>query len=188
LSLAHFLRIAILPRRGWFPQLEISAGHLLDAMKVSKSGASDVPSHSAKRQDATFLRRRVLLAVSGESRSSVFLPVVRRLDAAIVQVSDGVRLRQVLLEQGPFDLLLSDARLAGENGVSMLASLRRDGLDLPFVIVQSVHQNLVRIATGGGKGRVLSTRVVGEVALVELVENLLDSLEAPASCRIDKRL
>ncbi|MGC4067762.1 MAG: hypothetical protein QM784_24550, partial [Polyangiaceae bacterium] len=53
----------------------------------------------------------------------------------------------------------------------------------PFVIVQSIHQQLVRVVVGGGTSGVLSSRVVNELALVELVEELLGLYEAQSSSR-----
>jgi CheY-like chemotaxis protein len=122
----------------------------------------------------------LLLAVASEEVTFALSPIIRALDAAVVQVADGAALERALRSRGHFDLVLSDARLPGGTGLGVLAGLRRSGHLTPFVIVQSVHQQLVRVAIGGGTSGVLSSRVVNELALVELVEELLYESQTPS--------
>jgi CheY-like chemotaxis protein len=117
--------------------------------------------------------RRILLAVASPTVTLALSPIIRALNAAVVQVVDGATLERALRERGPFDLVLCDAHLPGGTGLGILAGLRRTGHKTPFVIVQSIHQHLLRIVVGGGKGGVLCTRVVNELALVELSQGLL---------------
>jgi CheY-like chemotaxis protein len=126
---------------------------------------------------------RVLLAVGSREVETAVLPVIRALDARIVQVKDAGGLASALRERGTFDLVLSDSHLSGGTGLGILALARQNGKKPPFIIVQSVHQSLIRVAAGGGGNAVLATRVVNDVALVELAENLLGLHEAPASSR-----
>lgn len=132
--------------------------------------------------------RRILLAVVSETVTFALLPIIRALDAAVVQVVDGAAFEQALRERGTFDLVLCDSRLPGGTGLGILAGLRRAGHQTPFVIVQSIHQHLVRVVVGGGSGGILSTRVVNDLALIELAEGLLGAQEAPASSRRPQRL
>lgn len=146
---------------------------------------SSVPSPppSVQKQGGAVGHRRVLLAVASDSVMVALLPVLRVLDAAIVKVEDGAALEQALRERGDFDLVLSDSHLPGGTGLGILAGMRRFGHRTPFIIVQSIHERLVRVVVGGGTGGVLSTRVVNDLALIELAEGLLASNDAPSSSR-----
>lgn len=126
---------------------------------------------------------RVLLATASQEVEMALLPVIRALNARVVQVKDASGLAAALRERGSFDLVLSDSRLPGGTGLGILALARQNGRKPPFIIVQSVHQSLIRVAAGGGARAVLSTRVVNDVALIELAEDLLGLHEAPASSR-----
>jgi CheY-like chemotaxis protein len=131
---------------------------------------------------------RLLLAVASEDVMYALLPVIRALGAAVVKVEDGAALEHALRVRGPFDVVLSDSHLPGGTGLGVLAGLRRAGHLTPFVIVQSIHQQLVRVVVGGGNGGVLSNRVVNDLALVELVEDLLGPHDAPTSSRRPDRI
>jgi len=127
--------------------------------------------------------QRILLATGSPEVELALLPIIRALDARIVQVRDAAGLRKALQERGTFDLVLSDSHLPGGTGLGILAIARQSGKRTPFIIVQSVHQRLIRVAAGGGARSVLSTRVVNDVALIELAEDLLGIHDAPASSR-----
>jgi len=144
---------------------------------------SAVPSAPACDPVAGTRHCRILLATDSRSVELAVLPIIRALNARVVQVKDASGLAKALRERGTFDLVLSDAHLSGGTGLGILALARQSGSRPPFIIVQSVYQNLVRIAVGGGVRAVLATRVVNDVALVELAEDLLGVHDAPASSR-----
>jgi CheY-like chemotaxis protein len=131
---------------------------------------------------------RILLAATSDSVVSAFLPIIRALDAAVVKVDDGAALERALSRRGPFGLVLSDAFLPGSTGLGVLASQRRSGHRPPFIIVQSIHEQLVRVVVGGGSRGILATRVVNDMALIELAEDLLGIHDAPASSRRPQRI
>lgn len=131
---------------------------------------------------------RILLAVASDLVVAAFLPIIRALDAAVVKVEDGAALERALSCRGPFDLVLSDAALPGATGLGILAGQRRSGHRPPFVIVQSIHEQLVRVVVGGGSRGVLATRVVNDMALIELAEDLLGLHDSPASSRRPQRI
>jgi CheY-like chemotaxis protein len=124
----------------------------------------------------------LLAAASAEVELAV-LPIIRALDARVLQVKDAAGLAKALHQGGSFDLVLSDSRLPGGTGLGILAIARQSGQRSPFIIVQSVHQSLIRVVVGGGNRSVLASRVVNDVALIELVEELLGLHDAPASSR-----
>jgi CheY-like chemotaxis protein len=128
-------------------------------------------------------RHRILLAAASAEVEVAVLPIIRVLDARVVQVKDASGLAKALHDRGSFDLVLSDSHLPGGTGIGILAIARQGGQKPPFIIVQSVHQSLIRVAVGGGTRGVLATRVVNDVALIELAEELLGLHEMPASSR-----
>ena len=67
----------------------------------------------------------------------------------------------------------SHAALPGSRGLEVLTKARERGDDTPFILVQSLHQNFVRITIGGGQHSIVSTRLVNLVALVDLVRQIL---------------
>jgi len=133
-------------------------------------------------------RQRILLAAASPEVEIAVLPIIRALDARVVQVKDAAGLSKALHQRGSFDLVLSDSHLSGGTGLGILAIARQSGQRPPFIIVQSVHQSLIRVAVGGGNRGVLATRVVNDVALIELAEELLGLHEVPASSRNPQRL
>lgn len=133
-------------------------------------------------------RQRILLAAASAEVEVAVLPIIRALDARVVQVKDAAGLTRALHDRGSFDLVLSDSRLPGGTGLGILAIARQSGQKPPFIIVQSVHQSLIRVAVGGGSRGVLATRVVNDVALIELAEELLGLHEVPASSQQPDRL
>lgn len=132
--------------------------------------------------------QRILLAASSAEVELAVLPIIRALDARVVQVKDAAGLAKALRQRGSFDLVLSDSHLPGGTGLGILATARQCGQRSPFIIVQSVHQSLIRVVVGGGNRSVLATRVVNDVALIELAEELLGLHDVPASTRSTERL
>lgn len=117
---------------------------------------------------------RVLLACSDESIGGVVAQLQDGIgQATIDQVSDGARLDAQLRTAGPYALVISQANLPGMRGLDVLTKARDRGDSTPFVLIQSVHQNFVRITMSGGLNAVVSTRVVNTVALVDLVQQTL---------------
>lgn len=141
------------------------------------------PAVAQSEQAAGVPHPRILLAAGDESVELAALPIIRALGARVVQVRNASGLSKALQERGNFDLVLSDGHLPGGTGLGILAMARQNGRRPPFIIVQSVHQSLIRVVVGGGSRTVLATRVVNDVALIELAEDLLGLHDSPASSR-----
>ncbi len=117
---------------------------------------------------------RLLLACQDEAIRLALLPLFETLGAiSIHEASDGSQLDNLLLHSGPFDLVISQAALPGSRGLEVLTKARERGDETPFVLIQSVHQNFVRITIGGGLNSIVSTRLVNVVALLDLVRQIL---------------
>ncbi len=117
---------------------------------------------------------RLLLACQDEAIRSVLLPLFDTLGTtSINEASDGSQLDNQLLHHGPFDLVITQAALPGSRGLDALTKARERGDETPFILIQSVHQNFVRITIGGGLNSIVSTRLVNVVALLDLVRQIL---------------
>lgn len=111
----------------------------------------------------------------------VLLPLFENVGSISIQEApDGPALENLLTNEGPYNLVISQAALPGARGLEVLTRARERGDDTPFILVQSVHQNFVRITIGGGQHSIVSTRLVNVVALVNLVRQILcgDSVQS----------
>jgi DNA-binding NarL/FixJ family response regulator len=91
----------------------------------------------------------------------------------VMEAAGGSQLDHLLSHDGPYDLVISQAALSGSRGLEVLAKARERGDNTPFILIQSVHQNFVRITMGGGPQSIVSTRLVNTVALLDLVRQFV---------------
>ena len=123
--------------------------------------------------------RRLLLARSDDSMLPILGPLQEVLGSVVVdEVSDGNQLDDSLLHSGPYGLVISQAMLPGMRGLEVLARARDRGDNTPFILIQSIHQNFVRITIGGGPNSIVSTRLVNTVALLDLVHQVLNNKDS----------
>jgi CheY-like chemotaxis protein len=131
---------------------------------------------SALRRVGPLQSPRLLLACQDESVRQVLLPLFESVGTISVQeATDGPTLESLLTKEGPYNLVISQAALPGARGLEVLTRARERGDQTPFILVQSVHENFVRITIGGGQHSIVSTRLVNVVALVDLVRQILCS-------------
>jgi len=119
-------------------------------------------------------RPKVLLATTRPWVKRVIEPVLLGLSVEYQKASDGQAIAEALLEKHRYHLVVADVALPKSSGLSVMASARSQGHKVPFVIVQSSHDNLLRVVIGGGPQGVLTTRVVNESRLAELFRSLIE--------------
>lgn len=123
--------------------------------------------------------RRLLLARSDDSMLSILTPLQDVMASVVIdEVADGNQLDDLLLRGGPYALVISQAMLPGMRGLEVLAKARERGDETPFILIQSIHQNFVRITIGGGPNTIVSTRLVNTVALLDLVHQMLSNTDS----------
>ncbi|MEZ4369387.1 MAG: response regulator [Polyangiaceae bacterium] len=125
-------------------------------------------------------RPRVLIADADVVARGWLKPIVAHLDAEIVEVGTGLELQLMLTRKGPFDLVITNARLPAPSGLQVLATVRAAGSSTPFIVVTSFQQNVLRVFVSDAEGTVLSSRVVDADNLGVLARNLI-SLTANGS-------
>jgi PleD family two-component response regulator len=123
-------------------------------------------------------RRRILIA--DRDKGDNIKPVLRRLDADIIEAESGEEIEQLLETQGPFDLVVTNAQLQQLSGLQVLARARIHGVRTPFIVITSVHGLLLRVFISDTSGTVLSSRVVDPDNLAVLAGNLIKDAGTPA--------
>ena len=119
---------------------------------------------------------RLLLACHDPSLREVLRPLFDSLGPTlVVEANDTRELDDLLSRGGPYELIISQAVLSGSRGLEVLAKARERGDNTPFVLVESLRQNFVRLTLGGGSHSVVSTRLVNTVALVDLLRQLISA-------------
>ena len=127
-------------------------------------------------------RPRLALACPDGSIRQLLAPLFDSIASVELRAAcDGTALDTLLIHEGPFDLIISHAALPGSRGLEVLTKARERGDATPFILVQSLHQNFVRITISGGQHSIVSTRLLNVGGLVELVGQIL--FERPAKLR-----
>jgi CheY-like chemotaxis protein len=127
---------------------------------------------------------RLLLARTDDAMRSILAPLQDAIGPVVIdEVTDGIQLDEALQNNGPYALVISQAMLPGARGLEVLAKARERGDNTPFVLIQSIHQNFVRITIGGGPNTIISTRLVNTVALLDLVQQIVCPREVPTAPR-----
>jgi DNA-binding response OmpR family regulator len=136
---------------------------------VQPALADDVPSTRRPRTEAP----SVAIADGDRATRAWLKPLLGLPGARIQEVEDGDALERLLQESGRFDLVITSSTLPVRSGLSVLARARCRGSTTPFIVVTSVHGNLLRVFVSDADGTVLSTRVVDGDNLRNLAQNLI---------------
>jgi CheY-like chemotaxis protein len=103
-----------------------------------------------------------------------------RLTANISEAASGPELEGLLRDEGPFDLVITNAQLpGGRSGLQVLARLRSSGSPTPFIVLTSIHNESLRVFVSDAEGTVLSSRVVDPQNLVGLAASLMPRTTMP---------
>jgi CheY-like chemotaxis protein len=132
---------------------------------------------SGGRQSGRAPRRvRILLAEADEKVRDWLRRPLSRLAGTVSEAGSGPELEALLLEEGPFDLVITNAQLPVQSGLQVLARLRARGETTPFIVVTSIHASLLRVFVSDAEGTVLSSRMVDPQNLVALASSLMPRL------------
>lgn len=151
-------------------------------------GTAEMPSRSRSygsrsRKGEQFAPLKVLLAEDDDDLRHLLAAVLRAEGYRVIEVSDGEQLLAAVAAQfsgdgelvRPVDLIVSDIRMPGPNGLWVLASLRHIDWVTPFVVVTAfADATTLAEARRLGASAVLSK----PVALQDLRDTLL-SLTGP---------
>ena len=89
--------------------------------------------------------------------------------------SDGNQLEKALLSGARYHLVIASARLPEPSALQVLARVRRNGVATPFIVVTSVHGNMLRIFMSDSEGTVLSSRMVDGQNLASLITGMIEN-------------
>ncbi|MFP2912959.1 response regulator [Pyxidicoccus sp. 3LFB2] len=138
--------------------------------------------HSARNGVTRRSAPRVLVAEDQEEMRTLLRRALKRRGYDVVEAPDGPQLVRAIVDglrepetQVP-DLIVTDVRMPGFSGLEVLARLRRDGWNTPFILITAfgdaqLHEEAMRL----GAARVLNKPFAME-DLCEAVEALVPPL------------
>jgi DNA-binding response OmpR family regulator len=126
--------------------------------------------------------RRILVADPDSNLSSWVDAIIQALSASATLVYTSEQLETALLEQGPFDLVLTHAQLSGRSGLQVLARVRALKESVPFIVVLSIHGSLLRVMVSDTSAQTLSSRMLDRQNLAALARVLVKESYRPAGC------
>jgi len=118
-------------------------------------------------------RGRILIADPNPQIRAWLKPPLASIASEVVEATSGPELEALLRSQGPFQLVVTNARLPNQSGVEILARARSSGDRTPFIVVTSFQQRMMRLYVSDAEGTVLSSRVLDADKLAVLVSTLL---------------
>jgi len=129
-------------------------------------------SSRAPLRDGVARAPRLLLAESDRPARALLLPWLEGLSAEIEEAHDGSSLEAKLVAGPRYHLVIASARLPEPSALQVLARVRRKGITTPFIVITSVHGNMLRIFMSDSEGTVLSSRMVDGHNLASLITEL----------------
>jgi CheY-like chemotaxis protein len=164
---------------------DYEAGGFMGGIPESTPRAKTVggATQSARRATVPMPPPRILLADRDAAVRNQIKPILRGLHAEVSETDSGEHLEAILRQEGPFDLVITNAQLPTQSGLQVLARCRAVGVRTPFIVITSVHQLLLRVFVSDAEGTVLSSRMVDGDNLATLAENLIENGSGPASSR-----
>ncbi|HEX7010860.1 MAG TPA: response regulator [Phycisphaeraceae bacterium] len=129
-------------------------------------------------EDPLLARRRILVADDEPHMRNTIGDILRKYGAAVQLAKDGYE-ACMLLEQEPFDLVISDIKMPYRNGYEIFAAARRQREDLPVVLMTGFgydpHHSIVRASQEG-----LSSVLFKPFKVDQLMEEVRKALTAQA--------
>jgi two-component system response regulator HydG len=78
---------------------------------------------------------KTILLIDAEAESSGLVAILNRLGYKVIAVQDGPSALSITREGAPIDLVIMECRLAGMDGLELLASLKKLAPTLPSIIL-----------------------------------------------------
>lgn len=118
-------------------------------------------------------RQRVLLAEDDEQLRAVIREVLAPLKVDIAEAASGAELLQMLAEDAPFDLVVSDVRMPWMTGLQVAISLRGSGDFTPLIVMSAFGSPELRRSVLGLGNAVFLEKPVEPAALSEAAARVL---------------
>jgi len=141
--------------------------------RVSHPSARPFPTWSSRARGEGLDAPNLLLADADPAMREVLLPWLGNFADRIEQATDGTALERALLSGTRYHLVIANARLPEPSALQVLARVRRQGVATPFIVVTSIHGNMLRVFVSDSEGTVLSSRMLDGPNLSSLITNML---------------
>lgn len=155
------------------PELNAQGDNDNDRSKVLTRESRPRSMRAPKGTGDALAAPRLLLAEADRAARGLLLPWLSELGSEIEEVRDGDQLEKALLSGTRYHLVIASARLPEPSPLQVLARVRRGGVTTPFIIVTSVHGNMLRIFMSDSEGTVLSSRMVDGQNLASLITGII---------------
>jgi len=87
------------------------------------------------------LPTRILIADDDPDSLELLELTLQSVGVEIVTAVDGGQLLELVAEDGPFDLIVTDINMPWMEGLQVLASIREAGLDTPVLVVTDSNRD-----------------------------------------------
>lgn len=87
---------------------------------------------------------RILVADDDGAMRALVRHVLRRFASDFDHATNGFELATYLHEGGPYDLVVTDVRMAGMTGVHAMIAARNSGLTTPFIVMTAFPEEPIR--------------------------------------------
>lgn len=119
-------------------------------------------------------RRRLLVAEDDVEMRELLHSALEPFHAEVFDAASGWELLTLLAEKGPFDVVLSDLRMPGPDGLKVMGIARASGVTAPFLLVTGRPGRPTLVRCVGCGARHLPGALVAEASFCP------DCLERPA--------
>ncbi len=98
------------------------------------------------RQGPVVSRPKVLLAEDDDDLRDVLCHVLESLDMEVCEAGSGIDLLDMATKNPPFDLIVSDVRMAWMDGLQVAIALRHAGYRTPLIVMSAFGTPALRSA------------------------------------------
>jgi CheY-like chemotaxis protein len=110
-------------------------GGVVPAARPMHVPATLIPGNFPRRGGAVIVKTKIVIADDEDFQRELLCEALGETSVEIVQAESGVELLRLVIDGGPFDLIVTDVGMPWLNGLQVMSSVRRAGIVTPCVFV-----------------------------------------------------
>jgi CheY-like chemotaxis protein len=118
--------------------------------------------------------RRLLIAEDDVEMRAWLSEVLGQVRCQVHEATTGWDLLDIVAEEGPFNLVVTDVRMPGPSGLQVVEMARTAGLETPFLVITAFPDERVRSEAAALVRVVLLEKPFAQHELIQAVTRLLD--------------